>query len=56
MMIDVSEKDDKKLNISELFYGNAATQAAVEEMCIYHPMGVYYYVGCDELEMNMTIG
>ena len=44
MAIDTSIQGDQTFKLSELFYPNSVIRAAVEELCHYHPMGVYYYV------------
>ena len=37
-----------------MFCSNSVIRAAVEELCHYHPMGVYYYVGKRTL-VNMNV-
>lgn len=45
MAIEPSVADDNEFKFSELFVSNSVMGAAVEQLCHYHPMGVYYYVG-----------
>ena len=41
MAIDTSAGNDKDFKFSELFWGNSIMGAAVDQLCHYHPMGVY---------------
>ena len=44
MSVDASVSESKSFGFSDLFAMNSALEAAVNELCHYHPMGVYYYV------------
>lgn len=47
MSVDASVSESKSFGFSDLFAMNSALEAAVNELCHYHPMGVYYYVGAE---------
>ena len=47
MSVDASVSQSKSFGFSDLFAMNSALEAAVNELCHYHPMGVYYYVDAE---------
>ena len=44
MSVDASVSQSSSFSFADLFAVNSAFEAAVNELCQYHPMGVYYYV------------
>ena len=44
MSNDSSAKEESEFKFSDLFCVKSVLSAAVQELCHYHPMGVYYYV------------
>lgn len=45
MSVDASVSQSTSFSFADFFAVNSAVEAAVNELCHYHPMGVYYYVG-----------
>lgn len=44
MKSDTSAKDESEFKFSDLFCSIEVLSTAIQELCHYHPMGVYYYV------------
>ena len=44
MKNDTSAEEESEFKLSDLFCGIEVVSTAIQELCHYHPMGVYYYV------------